>query len=265
MSELMLRALLAASGIGLIAGMLGCFVVWRRMAYMGDAMGHASLLGVVLGLMLGILPLYAVIAVAVTLGLGLSQVQKDKRLPFDALLGVVSTGGLALGILLYSSLPTRQVDLYGYLFGDVLAVSTQQIALIYGALCIQAALVYANWRGLLRMITHEEIARVEGVPVAKLQALMTVLIAVTVALALQVVGMLLVTALLVVPPLAARALAATPLQMVAGSMALGVAASGGGIVISYQYNLTTGPSIVAVAIALFVLSLLAGKALKRVH
>lgn len=265
MSELMLRAILAASGIGLLAGMLGSFVVWRRMSYMGDAMGHASLLGVVLGLMLGVLPPYAVLVVAVAIGLLLSQLQKDKRLPFDALLGVVSTGGLAVGLLLYGMLPTRQVDLYGYLFGDVLAVSDAQLGLIYVMLTVQAALVLRFWRPLLRMIVHEEIARVEQVPVGQLQAMMTVLIAATVALALQVVGMLLITAMLVVPPLAARALAASPRQMVLGSMAIGVMAAVGGVCLSYAQNHATGPSVVLVAVALFVLSLVAARVFRRVH
>lgn len=265
MSELMIRAMIAASGIGLLAGMLGSFVIWRRMSYMGDAMGHASLLGVVLGLMLGVLPPVAVVAVAVVIGFGLSQLQKDKRLPFDALLGVVSTGGLALGLVLYGLLPTRQIDLYGYLFGDVLAVSQTQIVLVYIALLLQAGLISWQWRNLLRMILHGEVAHVEGVPVARLQAMMTVLIAVTVALALQVVGMLLITAMLVVPPLAARALAHSPRQMVCISMTLGVTAATGGVLLSYAYNLSTGPSIVLTAVALFAMSLVAGKLFSRVH
>lgn len=265
MSELMLRAIAAASGIGLLAGMLGSFVLWRRMAYMGDAMGHASLLGVVLGLMLGILPPFAVVGVAVVIGFALSQLQKDKRLPFDALLGVVSTGGLALGLVLYGLLPTRQIDLYGYLFGDVLAVSTAQLGLIYGALAVQGGLVAWHWRNLLRMILHGEVAQVEGVPVARLQGMMTVLIAVTVALALQVVGMLLITAMLVVPPLAARALAANPRQMVCLSMGFGVAAAVIGVWLSYLHNLSTGPSIVLVAVALFGLALPAGRVFGRLY
>jgi zinc transport system permease protein len=265
MSELMLRALCAACGIGLLAGMLGNFVVWRRMSYMGDAMGHASLLGVVLGLMLGIMPPYTVAMVAIAIGFMLGIMQKDRRLPFDALLGVVSTGGLALGLLLYGMLPTRQVDLYGYLFGDVLAVSDAQLALIYAALLIQGALISMHWRPLLRMIMHEEIARVEHVPVARLQILMTMLIAMTVALALQVVGMLLITAMLVIPPLTARLLAGSPLQMMLGSMACGAAAAIGGVGLSYNYNLSTGPSIVLVAVTLFAVAFMAGKLFRRQH
>lgn len=265
MSELMLRAILAASGVGLLAGMLGSFVIWRRMAYMGDAMGHASLLGVVLGLMLGLLPFYAVALVAVAIGFGLSLLQQDKRLPFDALLAVVSTGGLALGLVLYGQLPTRQVDLYGYLFGDVLAVSDSQLWLIYGAVVLQGAVIVRHWRDLLRMMLHGDIARVEGVPVARLQAMMTVLIALTVALTLQVVGMLLITAMLVIPPLAARLLAASPLQMVVLSMAAGVIAAISGVWLSYQHNLSTGPSVVLAAVAVFLLSLVAGKLLNRAH
>lgn len=259
MTELMIRAIIAACGIGMLAGMLGSFVVWKRMSYMGDAMGHAALLGVVLGLMLGVLPAYAVILVAVLIGLVLSRLHHDRRLPFDALLGVVSTGGLSLGLALYSTMPLQQMDLYGYLFGDVLAVTDSQMALIYAMLAGQGIILWRCWRPLLRMIIHEEIAQVEGVPVARLQALVTVLVAATVALALQVVGMLLVTALLVIPPLTARALARSPQQMVFGSMAAGVLAALGGVVLSYQFNLPTGPGIVLAAVALFGLALTVGR------
>lgn len=265
MSEVMLRAILAASGVGLLAGMLGSFVVWRRMAYMGDAMGHAALLGVVLGLMLGVLPPVAVAGVAVAIGFGLGLLQRDKRLPFDALLGIVSTGGLALGVVLYGTLPTRQIDVYGYLFGDVLAVSDTQIRLLYGAVIVQGSLIAIYWRSLLRMILHGDIAQVEAVPVARLQAMMTVLIAVTVALALQVVGMLLVTAMLVVPPLAARLLASGPAQMVGLSMGAGVLAAVGGVWLSYRYDFSTGPSVVLAAVAVFTLALVAGRLFSRVH
>ncbi|MCH2547006.1 MAG: metal ABC transporter permease [Alphaproteobacteria bacterium] len=265
MDDLILRAIFAAIGIGLLAGMLGSFIIWRRMSYMGDAMGHASLMGVVLGLLLGVLPFYTILAVATFIGLLLSQLQKDKRLPFDALLGVVSTGGLAVGLLVYGAMPTRQVDLYGYLFGDILAVNSQQLLLIYGALIVQGILIYSQWRALLRMIIHEDIARIEQVPVGKLQIMLTICIAVTVALALQIVGMLLITAMLVIPPLAARPLSGNPQQMVIGSMALAVIAAIGGVVLSYHYNLSTGPSIVLVAIALFVMTLMSAKLLKRQH
>lgn len=263
MTEVMIRAVMAACGIGVLTGMLGSFVVWKRMSYMGDAMGHAALLGVVLGLMLGILPAYAVVLVAILIGLALSRLQHDRRLPFDALLGVVSTGGLSLGLALYSTMPMQQMDLYGYLFGDVLAVTDAQMALIYAMLVGQGVVLWRCWRPLLRMIIHEEIAQVEGVPVARLQMLVTVLVAATVALALQVVGMLLVTALLVIPPLSARALSSGPRQMVFLSMGAGMVSAIMGVWLSYLHNISTGPSIVLVAVALFGLSLLTGRALGR--
>jgi zinc transport system permease protein len=265
MDDLMVRAIVAASLVGALAGMLGSFVLWKRMAYMGDAMGHASLLGVVLGLMLGILPVSMVLAVAIAVGMLLSLLHKDKRLPFDALLGVVSTGGLAAGLLLYSTLPTRQVDLYGYLFGDVLAVSQTQIYLLMAALVVQSAFIISQWRSLVRMIMHGEIAHVEDVPVAMLQTALTVMIAVTVALALQVVGMLLITAMLVVPPLAARMLSTSPAQMVFCSIGIALAASAGGVWLSYAQNLSTGPSIVAAAVMLFIASLIFGRLFKRLQ
>lgn len=259
MSELMLRALLAGSGVGLLAGMLGCFVVWRRMSYVGDAMGHAALMGVVIGLLAGISPLIAVLATAALVGLVLTQLQRDKRLPFDALLATVSTGGLSIGLSLFALLPNRTVDLNGYLFGDVLAVSDGQLAALYALLVAQSFLLYTQRRALLRMMVQEDMARVEGVPVERLQLMMTVLIAVTVAMALQVVGMLLVTALLVIPPMAARLLSRTSQQMVAGSMMTGIAAAVIGVTLSYRYNTATGPSIVLGALSLFLIALIAGK------
>lgn len=265
MDDLVLRAVLAASLVGALAGVLGSFVLWKRMAYMGDAMGHASLLGVVLGLMLGVLPISMVLAVAIAVGILLSVLHKDKRLPFDALLGVVSTGGLAAGLLLYSTLPTRQVDLYGYLFGDVLAVSQTQIYLLAAALFVQAVFVISQWRSLVRMIMHGEIAHVEDVPVTMLQTALTVMIAITVALALQVVGMLLITALLVVPPLAARMLSSSPVQMVFCSIGIALLACAGGVWLSYAQNLSTGPSIVAVAVMLFLISIIIGRLFKRLQ
>lgn len=259
MTELMLRALLAGSGVGALAGLLGSFVVWRRMSYVGDAMGHAALMGIVIGLLAGISPVLAVLATAIAIGLLLSQLQKDKRLPFDALLAVTSTGGLSIGLSLFSLLPNRQVDLYGYLFGDVLAVSGSQLAALFALLAVQAVLLRWQWRSLLLLMAHEDIARVEGVPVSRLQLLMTLMIAVTVALALQVVGMLLVTALLVIPPLTARLLSRTPPGMVLGSAALGVIAAIAGVLVSYHYNIPTGPGIVLAALGLFLLALLFGR------
>lgn len=258
MSELMLRALLAVCGVGALAGMLGCFVVWRRMSYVGDAMGHAALMGVVLGLLAGVNTLFTVLATAALVGLLLVRMHRDKRLPFDALLAVISTGGLSIGLSLFTLLPNKQVDLYGYLFGDVLAVSQQQLFLLHGLLITQSILLAWQWKPLLRVMAHEEIARVDGIRVERLQLMMTVLIAVTVALALQVVGMLLITALLVIPPLVGRLLSATPKQMVFLATGAGVLAGILGIAVSYRYNLATGPSIVLGALGLFLTALLMG-------
>lgn len=251
LSALMLRAFLAAAGVAMLSGMMGTFVIWRRMSYMGDAMGHTSLLGVVAGLLLGVTPGGAVAVLAVLVGLLLGHMQRDNRLPFDALLATLSSGGLALGLVLFNWLPNRQVDLYGYLFGDILAISNQDLWLIYGVLCLQGLFIAVQWGPLLRMTVHPEIATVEGVNVPRLQLLMTVSIAVTVALALQVVGMLLITALLVIPALTARLWAHTPQQMLLTSMGAGVLACAGGISASWRYDLPVGATIVVTAVALF--------------
>lgn len=258
MDALFREALLAGVGVALLAGMLGPFVIWRRMSYMGDAMGHAALLGVVFGLLLGFDPSTFVWLVAVGMGILLNFLQRDKRLPFDALLGVAATGALAGGLALYSRLPNRQVDLYSYLFGDILAVSHHDLQLLFVVLVVQSVLIAKFWRPLLRMMLHEPIARVEGVPVPALQLLITVLVALTVAMALQIVGLLLISALLVIPPLTARLMAKTPHGMVLISMATGVLAAAGGVTGSWHYDIPTGPCIVLFAVALFLLAWMLG-------
>ncbi|MGB1539679.1 MAG: metal ABC transporter permease [Rickettsiales bacterium] len=250
----MLHAVMAACGVAMLAGMSGSFIVWRRMAYMGDAMSHAAILGVVLGLVLGIATPIAVLIVALLAGIALSRMQRDRRLPGDALLALIASGGFACGLVLFHSLPNRQVDLFGYLFGDVLAVSRMELWVIYAMLALQGLFISLSWRPLMRMTVHTEIAQVEGVPVAKLQMLMTAMVAITVAMALQVVGMLLITALLVIPPLTARLFARTPEQMVFGAMGVGVVAASGGMWVSAHYDLPTGPTIVVVALGLFIFS-----------
>jgi len=252
--DFLVRALLAGVGVALVAGPFGSFVVWRRMAYFGDTLAHASLLGVALGFMLHVNLAAGVFAVCATIALLLLWLQRRKGLPGDTILGILSHSALSLGLVAVAFLETLRVDLVAYLFGDVLAVTGADLAWIYGGGVCTLAGLCALWRPLLAMTVHEELARVEGARVDLAQGVFVLLLALIVALMMKVVGMLLITALLIIPAAAARRFARSPEAMALAAALLGCAAVGGGLWASLRWDTPAGPSIVVAATALFALS-----------
>ena len=256
MDDFLVRALVGGCGVAAVAGPLGVFMVWRRMAYFGDTLAHAALLGVALGFLIGIDLNIGVIAVGVGVAALLVLLQRHRRVASDTLLGILSHGALALGLVAVAFLETARLDLMSYLFGDILAVTVPDIAWVYGGgLAVLAAMAWL-WRPLLAITVHEELAAVEGVAVTPVRLAYMVLLAVVVALAMKVVGILLVTSLLIIPPAAARRLAATPEQMAVLAAVAGCLAVGGGLWGSFTFDTPSGPSIVVAALALFVASVL---------
>ena len=254
MDEFILRALAAGVGLAAFMGPLGSFVVWRRMAYFGDTLAHSALLGVALGFLLGINVSVGIIATCVTLALLLVLLRQRQKLADDTLLGILSHSALSLGLVALAFMETLRVDLIAYLFGDILAVSSQDIAWIYaGGIAAVAALVWL-WRPLLSITVHEELARVEGVPVIRVQLCFMLLIAVVIALAMKVVGILLVTSLLIIPAATARRFANTPEQMAVLASVVGMLAVALGLGGSLQWDLPSGPAVVVAAALLFTLS-----------
>jgi zinc transport system permease protein len=251
MDEFLLRALLAGLGLSAVAGPLGCFVVWRRMAYFGDTLAHAALLGIVVGLLLGTNLIVGVVAVCAGVALVLAGLQRDRRLASDTLLGILAHGSLAVGLVLLSLMERVRVDLMGWLFGDILAVSATDVALIWGGAALVLALLLAAWRPLVAMTVDEDLARVEGHPVGLARVVLMVLVALVVAAAMKVVGILLVTSLLVIPAAAVRKLARTPEQMAAAATAAGAVAVAAGLGGSWRFDTPSGPSIVVAAVMLF--------------
>jgi zinc transport system permease protein len=251
MADFLLRAFAAGAGVALVAGPLGCFVAWRRMAYFGDTLAHAALLGVALGLLLGIDPALGVLVVCAAVAVILVLLQRTRRIAVDTLLGILAHGGLALGLVALAFLEGVRVDLMGYLFGDVLAVTSADLALIYSGAAVVAVLLAVLWRPLLAVTVHEDLARVEGAPVAVVGLAFTLLIAIVVAVAMKVVGILLVTSLLIVPAGAARRFARTPEAMALLAAAIGVGAVAAGLAGSLAWDTPAGPSIVVAAVAAF--------------
>lgn len=259
MDEFLARALVAGLGVAAAAGPLGCFVVWRRMAYFGDALAHTALLGIVLGLLLGVQPLVGVVAVGLAAALMLARVGQGARLASDTALGILAHGALALGLVALSRLDRVHVDLMGWLFGDILAVSWRDAALVWGGSAVILVLLGLHWRALVAMAVDEDLARVEGHAVGRARVVLMVLVALAVAAAMKVVGVMLITAMLVVPAAAARPLARTPEQMALAAALAGGVAVVGGLAASWRYDTPSGPSIVVVAVTLFICSRLSPK------
>ena len=255
--DFFVRALAGGIGIALATGPLGCFMVWRRMAYFGDSVAHSALLGVVLGVALGIELNIGIIIVCVALALLLLLLQQQRRLATDTLLGILAHGALALGLVGISFFEGVRVDLMSYLFGDILAVSGRDLLWIYGGGGAVLAATALIWRPLLAMTVHEELARAEGVRVGLVRIAFTLLIALAVAIAMKVIGLILIVALLIIPAATARRLARSPEQMALLAGLIGAAAVAGGLHGSLAWDTPSGPSIVVAALALFVLGLVA--------
>ena len=257
MDDFVLRALVAGLGVALLAAPLGCFVVWRRMAYFGEALAHAALLGVALGLLLDVAPRLGIVATCLVAALLLVALGRHQpRLASDTLFGIVAHGALATGLVLLSRMESVRVDLFAYLFGDILAVGPADLAWIGLTLLLVGLAMAWLWRPLLAVTVHAELAAAEGIAVARVHLAFMLLIALVTAVAMKVVGVLLVTSLLVIPAATARHFARTPEQMVVIAALVGMLAVSGGLAGSLGFDTPTGPSIVVVASLLFALGLL---------
>lgn len=251
-----LMPLAAGLLLALIAGPLGSFVVWRRMAFFGDTLAHGALLGITLGVLTDINLTLALILGSLLLALLLVPLEQRARLSSDTLLGIVSHSTLAIGLVTLSLTQGIRVDLMGYLFGDLLAVQTVDVLWIAGAGALLLGLLIWQWQALLAITVSPELAAIDGYPVQRLKLLLLLMLAVLVALAMKVVGILLVSALLIIPPAIARASARSPLQMAVLASISGMLAVLIGMWASFHWDTPAGPSVVVAATALFVLSLL---------
>lgn len=249
--DFLVRAAFAGTGVALLAAPLGCFVVWRRMAYFGETIAYSGLLGVALGFILGIDLTVGVIAVAVTMALLLSGLQGQQLLPEDTLLGILAHIGLAGGLIAASLVSGARLDLMGYLFGDILAVSSTDIAWIWAGVAAIYAILFWLWRPLLAVTVNEELAAAEGVAVQRIRIIFILLIAITVALSMKVIGILLITSLMIFPTAIARAFAQTPEQMAALAAIIAASSVLAGLGLSLRFDTPAGPSIVIVLAAAF--------------
>ena len=254
MDDFLWRALAAGIVVAVLSGLLGSFVVWRRLAYFGDTLAHTALLGVAVGVIAGLDVTVGVVAVCAAVAVLLVFLSEGRRFSSDTVLGILSHGTLAIGLLAVAATEGPRVDLAAYLFGDILAVTRDDLLGIYALGGVVLAALALIWRPLLAVTVHEEVARVEGIPVRAVGIGFMVLMAATVALAMKVVGILLVTALLIIPAAAARHFARTPEAMAVLAAAAGAVAVVGGLSGSLVFDLPSGPAIVVAALVLFAVS-----------
>lgn len=250
--EFLLRGWLAGMALAAVAGPLGCFVVWRRMAYFGDTLAHGALLGVTLGLVTGIDLMPAVAVTSALIALLVVFMQRQRTLATDTLLGILAHSGIAIGLVLLGLVGGVRVDLLGYLFGDVLAVRWQDVAVVVVGGALVLVVLRHYWAELLFATLHDEMARAEGTPTTRLRLVLMLLVALVIAAAMKIVGILLITSMLIIPPAAARQLSSTPEAMAVTAAGLGGLAVTLGLALSWQADTPAGASIVVMALVIFV-------------
>jgi zinc transport system permease protein len=250
LDDFMVRATLAGVGVAFAAAPLGCFVVWRRMAYFGDATAHAAILGVALALALDMSIFAGTVAVALTMALTVTHLA-GRGYAMDTLLGVLAHSALAFGLVAVSFLSGMRIDLMAYLFGDILAVSRMDLLVIWGGAALVVGMLVWRWSALLTSTLNEELAYAGGLDPRREQLILTISLAITVAVAIKVVGVLLIAALLIIPAAAARGLARTPEAMAGIAAVIGAISAVAGFQGAYLFETPAGPSIVCVAAILF--------------
>lgn len=248
-------ALIGGLGLALIAAPLGVFVVWQRQSYFGATLAHSALLGVSIGLFLQTNLTLTVITVSLFIAWGIFHLGQYKELSSDTLLGILAHSSLALGLILISVQENVQIDLMGYLFGDILSINMTDLILIFSIGVLIALFYRAHWEDLLNLTLNRELAQVEGAQVKRIQLQYVLLLALMIALSMKIVGVLLVTSLLIIPAAAARRLSNSPEKMLFISIVLGVASVLLGLIASYFADLPTGPAIVMVSTLIFLLLL----------
>ncbi|MBS3803690.1 MAG: metal ABC transporter permease [Oleiphilaceae bacterium] len=253
LDDFMFRAALAGLGVALAAAPLGCFIVWRRMAYFGDATAHAAVLGVALSLTLST-PIFAGVLVVSLLMAIIVSTLSGRGYAMDTLLGVMAHSALAVGLVAVSFLSGVRIDLMAYLFGDILAVGKTDLIVIWGGAALVLALVGWRWSALLLATLNPDLAHASGVSPKREQLILTVALAIVVAVAIKVVGVLLIAAMLIIPAATARPFSKTPESMAFMAAIIGCSASVIGLKTSYALDSPTGPTIVCVVALMFIAS-----------
>jgi zinc transport system permease protein len=255
LDDFLIRALIAGIGIALVAGPLGCFVVWRRLSFFGDTLAHSALLGVLLSISFEINISITIFVVSSLVALLLLKLEKTTYLAGDSLLGLISHSSLAIGLLILGFLSFIRFDIMGILFGDILSVNTNDLLVIWTGGALILFVLWFIWKPLFASTVNYDLAEAEGMKPERVNAIFTILLAALIAISIKMVGILLITGLLIIPTAMARNLSNNPRQMVILSIVGGLLSVFIGLYASFEINTSSGPSIVSVALILFILSL----------
>ena len=254
--DFFVRALVAGIGVAIVTGPLGCFVIWRRLAYFGDTLSHSALLGVTLAFSFSINISLSVFFVSGIIALLLLSLQKRTKLPGDALLGLLAHSSIAVGLVLIGFLTFIRFDIMGLLFGDILSVTANDILIIWCGGSLILIILYFIWSSLFAATVNYDLAAAEGMNPDRSNVVFTLLLAGVIAISIKMIGVLLITGLLLIPPALARNLSNNPAQMVFLSIIGGVVSVVLGLFSSLEFNTASGPTIIVVALILFILSML---------
>ncbi len=260
--EFMQRGLLASVLVAVICGVLGSFVVLKGLAFIGDGLAHASFGGVALAFVLGANIYLGAFVVAIGTALGIGAISQHGRVSSDTAIGVFFSGTFALGILIISRVESYTTDLFGYLFGDVLSITTGDLWTIGILGLVVLALVGAFYRQLLFVAFDPTVAAASGIPARAFEYLLLVLLGATIVTAIQAVGIILVVALLVTPAATANLLTRRFHHMILVGAAIGSFSALLGIYLSYYLDVASGAAIILVATAIF-LSVFAASSLRE--
>ena len=255
MEPFFLRAILGGLGLAFVAAPLGCFVVWRKMAYFGDSLAHSALLGLALGALIGIDFNAGILLAFIGFSTLLTVLETKKHLALDTILGIMAHTALSLGLISIALQEDLNINLYGYLFGDILSISWNDITWIYLGGSAVLIILYFLWDSLLAVTVNQDIAAAEGISVIRVKFVFMILMAVTTVIAMKIVGILLISSLLIIPPSTARVFSKTPEQMAFFSFIIAVFSIIGGLVLSFYVDTPSGPTIVVFSAFLFSLSL----------
>ena len=255
LDDFLIRSILAGTMMVSIAAPIGCLMVWQRLAFLSDTLGHAAVMGVGLGLLLQFPPMIGVLAVVLLIVVSLSQVVNFNNALSETTLAIISHTGLAAGLILLGVLPSDMVSIEAILFGDLLSVTLTDLGMIFITSLVLVVLLLRHWRSFVAISVSREIAQAEGIQVRKVQLLLYLMIALLVAVMMKVMGVLLIAAMLVIPTSSARVLSGSPERMVIFSAVYGMLALAGGIFSSFRFDWQAGPSIVLSATSLLLVTL----------
>lgn len=257
MNNFIIPALLAGIGIAIISGPIGSMMIWRRMTYFGDTLAHATLLGVSIATILNINIYYGLIFTSLLIASLLTILANNKKLTNDTVLSILSPSILALGLISITlTKTTTRIDLLGYLYGDILSVSNYDLIHIYVIDALVLGILIFLWDKLVFITIHQELAIAEGVSAQKIKWIFILIVSLVFAVAIRLVGILLINALLIIPSAIAKIWAKSPGQMAILGSVFGCISIVLGILTSLQWDIPTGPAIVASTVVLFLINIL---------